>query len=130
MVFVESIVRDYGIKKGFVYNDRNGSVKIVCEGLEAAVNDFIEAIKTSKEGISVDIREFRDEVYLPEFGRVIVDLDREIFERLGVGVRRLGSIDSSLKVVRKDTAKLGSIDRKLDTLPERIAGALKDVLKK
>ena len=74
--------------------------------------------------------------------RVVIGVEREIFERLDLGVDRLGTIDGKMASVDKKLeklekldklgtidSKLTSMDKKLDTL-EDIKGLLKKIAEK
>jgi acylphosphatase len=90
---------------GFVYNDVDGSVRIICEGMEKAIDAFLRDVKKILPTASVEMEE---KIYFPRpFGRVVLGFERDVFERLDLGVERLGSIDSRLESIDD---KLGSIN--------------------
>lgn len=62
----------------------------------------------------------------PKFVRLEVEELADISRKLDVGNESLKEIKGTLVSMN---AKLGSMDTKLDTLPERIAKSLKEILK-
>ncbi len=116
---------------GFVFNDMDGSVKLMASGQDVAVNDFIEELKAQRPDTEIEVMEILESIKLPSpFGRIVIDEMREISERLDKGNRILGDMNTKLdkldKLDRLDRLdKLDSISDKLDALPERIAEALR-----
>ncbi len=109
-------------RAGFVFNDVDGSVKLMASGPDAAINDFVEDLKTQRPDTSVEVMEIVESIKLPSpFGRIVIDEMHEISERLDKGNRILGEMN--IKLDKLDT--LDVISNKLDNLPERIAEALK-----
>jgi len=104
---------------GFVYNDRRDwTVKIVCEGDEAEIKRLGEKISSEYPEVSISLEE---KVILPKpAGRVVVGMEQEIFERLDLGVSRLGSIDERLGSVDTKLDKLSSVDGKLDGISGKL----------
>ncbi len=122
--------------KGFPWNDVDGSVKIICEGHEDFLNRFLEDIQIKEElpsGIfveSLEKKEISIEFPLPpSFARLEVEELGEISRKLDIGNERLKGIEANTERVEANTGviidSLGSIDSKLDSLPERIAKAIK-----
>ena len=126
---------------GFVYNNiREGTLKLICEGEEPEIRQLINEIKAVHPEVSISLKEG---VVLPKpAGRIVIGTEREIFERLDLGVDRLGTIDGKMASVDKKLeklekldklgtidSKLTSMDKKLDTL-EDIKGLLKKIAEK
>ncbi|MCS4540978.1 MAG: acylphosphatase [Euryarchaeota archaeon] len=115
--------------KGFPWNDVDGSVKIICEGQEDFLNRFLEDIEIKEKlpsGIfveSLEKKEISIEFPLPpKFARLETEELAEISRKLDIGNERLKGIEVNTGTMRET---LKSIDSKLDTLPERIANAIK-----
>ncbi len=110
---------------GFVFNDVDGSVKLMASGPDAAINDFVEELKSQRPDTVIEVMEIIEDIKLPSpFGRIVIDEMREISERLDKGIRILGEMNTKLDQLDKLDA-LGVISNKLDTIPERIAEALR-----
>jgi acylphosphatase len=131
---VEIHAKDRGLA-GFVFNDSDGSVKLMASGPDAAVNDFVEDLKAQRPDTAIEVMEIVEDIKLPSpFGRIVVDEMREISERLDKGNRILGEMNikldklDKLDVISNKLDKLDKLDvisNKLDALPERIAEALR-----
>ncbi|MBI5389088.1 acylphosphatase [Candidatus Woesearchaeota archaeon] len=92
--FIETIAIKNDLA-GFVYKD--GSVRVVCEGEEKAIKNFLDDLKKISPEVSIGVE---DKIAFPKpFGRVIVNLDREIFERLDEGVKILGEIKENVEIL-------------------------------
>jgi len=123
--FIETIAIKNDLA-GFVYNEKDGSVKIVCEGEEKAIKNFLDELKKVSPEISITIE---DKIAFPKpFGRVIVNLDREIFERLDVGVKILGEIRDNVKVLDEISTEVKMLSDIRDTQYETVS-TLKDIKK-
>ncbi len=62
--------------KGYIFNDIDNSIKIVCEGLQKSVDGFLDTIKDfARADIeSIERKEIHDEIPLPHmFSRVATD---------------------------------------------------------
>jgi len=124
---------------GFVFNDFDGSVKLMAGGSIDAISGFLEDLKAQRPDTVIESMEIKEDIRLPSpFGRIVIDEMREISERLDKGNRILGEMNFKLDSLDKldvISGKLDSLDKldkldiisdKLDTLPERIAKALKN----
>jgi acylphosphatase/uncharacterized protein YukE len=81
--------------KGYVFNDIDGSVKIVCEGLQRSVDAFINDIKEfARSDIeSIEKKEIHEELYLPSiFSRVATDEYYEFSKKFDIGIDLLEGI--------------------------------------
>lgn len=107
---------------GFVFNDIDGSVKLMASGPIDVINGFLEDLKAQRPDTVIESMDIKEDIKLPSpFGRIVIDEMREISERLDKGNWILG--DMNIKLDTLDT--LDVISNKLDTLPERIAEALR-----
>ncbi|MDI6655378.1 MAG: acylphosphatase [Candidatus Hydrothermarchaeota archaeon] len=123
--FVEANALGLGLG-GIVFNDKDGSVKILCEGNEDKIKTLIRLIEVGSADLGARIESLKDEeipikIPLPPtfFKEPTVEL-KDIKERLDEGIEILKSMDSKLgnmdeKLGNMD-GKLGSMDEKLGTL--------------
>jgi len=111
--------------KGYVYNEPDGSVKMVVEGTSATIDSFLKDVETKTSDIGAEIKKLDKKEVLadfdlpPRFVKIPSTELEEIGKKLDLGVRRLGSIDNKLsKLDTMDTKldKLDSLDAKLDKL--------------
>ena len=107
--------------RGYVFNDIDGTVKLVCDGAEEKIDEFIEVINLHEEDIFVeDIlkSEVEDVSPIPAtFARLQTDMLEDIGRKLDKGVAGLKSIKEDtilLKDIREDTILLKDI--KSDTI--------------
>jgi acylphosphatase len=124
---------------GLVFNDPDGSVKIMVSGPESAVSEFIHDLEIVRPDTKIETKELADDLNLPyPFGRVVTDDMREISDRLDKGNSllsshdlKLGSIDvkldklDGLSKLDNINDSISGINERLDSLPERIAEAMK-----
>ncbi len=91
--YIENLAHKYDLA-GFVYNDYNErNVKFVCEGEISKIERISEEISRYP---GVKKISFSEKILLPKpVGRVIGGVEKDIFDRLDLGVDRLGSIDSN-----------------------------------
>ena len=117
-------------------------------GPESAVSEFIHDLEIVRPDTKIETKELADDLNLPyPFGRVVTDDMREISDRLDKGNSllsshdlKLGSIDVKLdkldrlsKLDKLDglskldniNDSISGINEGLDSLPERIAEAMK-----
>jgi acylphosphatase len=114
---------------GFVFNDIDGSVRLMASGPEIALIGFLDDLKAQRPDTIINSIDISEDISLPSpFGRIAVDEMRDICERLDQGNiilsqmnTKLGGMDNKLDGI--DT-KLSDISNKLDTLPEKIAQAI------
>jgi len=111
--------------KGYIFNDIDGSVKLIVEGAKDALDSFLEdiRIKTRSIGAEVEVVDKR-EVSLdtdlpPKFVKIPTTELEEIGSKLDIGVGKLISIDSKLD---KIDGKLDKLDGKLDKLDAIVEG--------
>ena len=107
---------------GFVFNDIDGSVKLMASGPDVAIDGFFEDLKIQRPDTFIQSVEILENITLPSpFGRIVIDEMREISDRLDKGNTILSEMNT--KLGKLDV--LDGISGKLDTLPEKIAEALK-----
>jgi acylphosphatase len=106
--YVEELASRYDLA-GFVYNDiAEGNVKFVCEG---EVREIDEVVKGISKFVGVEKVSIQEKVILPRpVGRVVIGVERDIFERLNLGVRHLASIDGRLASIEE---RIVSMDTRL-----------------
>lgn len=122
--FVEELSLKYDIA-GFVYNDfRDNTVKFVCEGEVSKIERFVEEIKKYPD-LKVEVQ---NKIILPKpAGRVVIGIEREIFDRLDLGVLHLASIDERLASIDKTLKEnTGMLKENTNVLKEN-TGILKDI---
>ncbi|MCG7849571.1 MAG: acylphosphatase [ANME-2 cluster archaeon] len=129
---VEAFGKERGLK-GFVFNDVDGSVKVMAGGLESAISGFIQDLKVKRPDTKIETIEIQEDIALPSpFGRVVSDDIREMSERFDTGIGILGEMNIKLGNLDTMSAKLditnnsiNMLGDKIETLPERIAEAMK-----
>ena len=95
--FIENIARSNYLE-GIVFNDKDGSVKLVIRGDNSVVDDFFDEIKIkgNKRGIILEIKE-KTELELdiplpPIFSKVSTDDEEDIGRKLDKGNDLLGKL--------------------------------------
>ncbi len=91
---IEGAARKLDIK-GYVFNDVDGSVKIVCEGIQKSIDAFISGIKEfARSDIeSIEKKEIHEAIYLPSiFSRVATDEYYEFSKKFDIGIDLLEGI--------------------------------------
>ena len=81
--------------KGYVFNDIDNSVKIVCEGLQKSVDAFLESLKEfARADIErIEKKEINDEIPLPPlFSRMATDEYYEFSRKFDIGLDYLDGI--------------------------------------
>ncbi|MCD4797475.1 MAG: acylphosphatase [Methanosarcinales archaeon] len=140
MVGYREVVEAHGRARGlagFVFNDVDGSVKVMASGLEPVLNEFIHDLKIICPDTAIETKEIKEDIRLPSpFGKIAVDDVLEYMARFDKGIGILTEHTTLLKdqsstlteqtaLLKENTQVLHSMKEKLDTLPERIAEALK-----
>ena len=136
MVGYREIVEAHGRARGlagFVFNDVDGSVKIMARGLEPVLAEFIQDLRSDRPDTIIETIEIMEDISLPSpFGKIAVDDMREYMARFDKGIailtehtRLLSENNSFLYGMNNKLDMLDGISNKLDTLPERIAEAMK-----
>ena len=115
--FVQDNARELGIT-GCVENLEDGNVKVVCEGKEAEINDFIRGIKVKKDFIEVvetsleygaPTGEFK--VFKIKYGEVA----EELGDRMGAALLYLGATNQKIDAGREENKQgFGMLAEKID----------------
>jgi len=109
--YIEGLAQKYQLPR-FVYNDyQEGNVKFICEG---GVQD-IEKMRDEIEGYpGVKRVTSSEKIQLPKpAGRVVSGIERDIFERLDLGVTHLGAIEGH---TGKMDSRMESMDNHLESI--------------
>ncbi|MCL7413391.1 MAG: acylphosphatase [ANME-2 cluster archaeon] len=143
MVGYREIVEAHGKARGlsgFVFNDVDGSVKVMARGPESVLTEFIDDLKSDRPDTTIDTIEIIEDIALPSpFSRIAVDDVKEYMGRFdkGIGIlneiniqleNHIGSLNEHTTLLQGMNNKLdvlNSMNDKLDSLPERIAEAMK-----
>jgi|GEM_PF-324173 acylphosphatase len=125
---IEGTARKLDIK-GYIFNDVDNSVKIVCEGLQKSVDNFLNTFKEfARADIeSIEKKEIHEDIPLPHlFSRVATDEYYEFSRKFDIGIDYLdgiktdtGEMKSSLVDV-KDT--LGEMKGSLNSIDNTLGG--------
>lgn len=105
---IEDIAGLYDLR-GFVFNDPDGSIKIVCCGDNGIITNFLEEIEFKGTGRGAVVDEIKSEeipfeIFLPQrFQRLYTDELADIGRKLDKGNELLGEI-------KKDTSSLPEIN--------------------
>ncbi len=89
--------------KGYVFNDLDNSVKIVCEGLQKSVDNFLSALQDfARADIeSIEKKEIHEDIPLPHlFSRVATDEYYEFSRKFDIGLDYLDGIKSDTGEIR------------------------------
>jgi acylphosphatase len=116
--FVQDIARELGIA-GYVENLEDGTVKVVCEGEEAKIEEFIRNIKVKKDFIDVSETSLKYEVPTGEFKLFKIkygDVPEELGDRLGAALLYLGATNQKIDVTNQ------KIDAGFKMMGEKIDG--------
>ncbi len=101
--------------KGYIFNDIDNSVKIVCEGSKKSVDNFLTTIKDfARADIeSIEKKEIRDSFPLPhQFGRIATDEYYEFSRKFDIGLDYLDGIKADTGDMK---GTLSNIDGTLGT---------------
>jgi acylphosphatase len=119
--FVQDSARELGIT-GYVENLEDGNVKVVCEGKEELISEFIKGIKVKKDFTDVIETSVEYEESTGEFKLFKIkygDVPEELGDRLGAALLYLGAtnqkIDAGFKMLgEKQDQMLGKQDGMLE----------------
>lgn len=107
---IEGTARKLNIK-GYVFNDVDGSVKIVCEGLQKSIDVFINGLSEfARSDIdSIEKKEVHDELYLPSvFSRVATDDYYEFSQKFDIGIDFLDGIKIDTGEMKKSLTNINT----------------------
>jgi acylphosphatase len=113
---IEEIARFHELR-GYAFNDLDGSVKMVCCGDDAVINEFLDEVRfrgVQKGAAIEDIEkeEIASQIFLPQrFIRLYTDELADISRKLDVGV-------GILKEIKGDTSALPEIRDIVGSLPD------------
>ena len=118
--FVESTANSYHVT-GYVFNDPNGSVKMLCTGQVELLNTFFDAVQTRPpQGTSIE-QFIKTEIPIPEdidlnvpdqFLKLGTDELADISRKLDTGVELL----KTLPLIKESVSELPEIKTGIDTL--------------
>ena len=107
---------------GYIFNDRDGTVKMIVEGVRDTVNSFLNELKSRKyitgtEIESLQQRELSDNFYLPDkFVKLSTDEMYDIDRKLGIGNELLANIKNNTNNIQKG---IDSLNTKFDSFLEK-----------
>lgn len=100
---IELIGKDLGLH-GIVFNAPDGSVKVVAEGEETALDVFFDDLKRIREGVDIETKEVSRDIDLPvPFSRVATDETLEYMKRFDKGIDLLTDIKSDNREILSNT---------------------------
>jgi len=133
---VENIARSLNLR-GMVYNDVDGTVKIICQGAVSAVKSLIDEIHAKSINVGASVEELTQEeipgrILLPPiFFKAPTDELSDVSRKLDKGLDSLQNIEENTKPTRnieentkaliQSNAALVKGQEKMITLLERIA---------
>ena len=105
---------------GFVFNDVDGSVKVMACGPEPVLTEFIQDLKSGRSDTVIDTIEIIEDIALPSpFGRIAVDDVKGYMARFDKGIGILEEINIRLGnhtgILNEHTIVLKGTNEKLDT---------------
>lgn len=124
--FIENVARSNYLE-GIVFNDNDGSVKLIIRGDNSVVDDFFDDIKTkgNKRGIILEIKEKKElelDIPLPPiFSKVSTDDEQDIGRKLDIGNNRLDDINGKLASVDGKLTDITEILRSMNNTLQKIA---------
>jgi acylphosphatase len=130
---IEDIARFLQLK-GFVFNDIDGSVKMVCCGEYKIINDFFNRIRSSGEERGIVIENITKEeipfqIYLPQqFSKFYTDEIADIGRKLDRGIELLGNLPEIKTILvsfvteqRDFNKEMREHNKRLERILEKIA---------
>ncbi len=108
--------------KGYVFNDLDNSVKIVCEGLQKSVDNFISALQDfARADIeSIEKKEIHEVFPLPHlFSRVATDEYYEFSQKFDIGLEYLDGIKTDTGEIK---GTLGDMKGSLNSIDNTLGG--------
>jgi acylphosphatase len=120
--YVQDCARELGIT-GYVENLEDGTVKVVCEGKETKIEDFIRDIKVKKDFIDVLAASVEYEAPTGEFKLFKIkygDVPEELGDRLGAALLYLGATNQKIDATnQKIDAGFKMLGEKQDRMLEK-----------
>ncbi len=115
--FVQDSAREFGIT-GYVENLEDGNVKVVCEGEEPKIEDFIRGIKVERDFIDVVETSLEYEEPTGEFKLFKIkygDVPEELGDRLGAALIYMGATNQKIDAGREENKQgFGMLAEKSD----------------
>lgn len=108
--------------KGYIFNDVDNSVKIVCEGLQKSVDNFLNTLKEfARADIeSIEKKEIHDDIPLPHlFSRVATDEYYEFSRKFDIGIDYLDGIKTDTGEMKNT---LGYMKGTLNSIDNTLGG--------
>ncbi|ODS36972.1 hypothetical protein BEH94_09175 [Candidatus Altiarchaeales archaeon WOR_SM1_SCG] len=107
--FIEERARERRLK-GYVFNDTDGTVKLVCAGAKERIDDFTDVITLHEEDIFVENifkNEIEDVSPIPKtFNRIQTDTMEDFGRKLDKGVDAIKAVGHAVESVKEDTVVL------------------------
>ncbi len=109
--FIEERARDRRLK-GYVFNKRDGTVNVVCEGTPDKIDDFVDAINLHEEDAVFVEDILKDELLdinypMPDtFGQVRTDTKEDTNRKLDKGFDAIKAVEEAVKTVKEDTGAI------------------------
>ena len=118
--FIESTANSHHVR-GYVFNDPNGSVKMLCGGSVESLDKFFHAVQTrTPSGVSIE-RFIQNEIVTdtdlnlpPEFLKLGTDEISDIGRKLDTGVKLLGALPD----IKESVSILPDIKESVSILPD------------
>lgn len=116
--FAEKLANFLGLK-GYIFNDIDGSVKIILEGEAVSIDSFLDDIESKSKNIGAEVihvekQEVSKDIYLPP---KFIKIPSTEYEELG---RKLDNGIGLLRDIKGDTSTLHSIEGILKDIAGKI----------
>lgn len=129
------IIEGFGRKldlKGYVFKNLDNSIKIVCEGLQKSVDNFLGALQDFARADIESIEKKDEDFPLPHlFSRVATDEYYEFSRKFDIGLEYLDGIKTDTGEIKSTLSdmksSLNSIDNTLGTFVAEQRGTLGDM---
>ncbi len=125
---IEGTARKLDIK-GYVFNDIDNSVKIVCEGLQKSVETFLDSLKEfARTDIErIEKKEINDEIPLPHmFSRLATDEYYEFSRKFDIGLDYLDGIKTDTGQMKGTLVEVNGSLNKINNTLESFVGDQRD----
>ncbi|MFQ5815621.1 MAG: acylphosphatase [Candidatus Hydrothermarchaeaceae archaeon] len=132
--FAEKLANFLGLR-GYIFNDIDGSVKIILEGEASSISSFLEDIESKSKNIGaevihIDMQEISNDFYIPpKFIKIPSTEYEELGRKLDKGIELLGDIKGDTSAIRGIKEDTSAIKEDTSTLHE-IKNILKDIAEK
>jgi len=115
---VENIAKSLNLR-GMVYNDADGTVRIVCQGAVSSVKSLIEEIRSKSSNVGASISEVSQEEipgatpFPPVFFKAPTDELSDISRKLEIGIESLQGIERNTGLLTENTNTLIALTNKM-----------------